>query len=309
MRRNGGALLKTAVIPLVLALFPIACSRQPRNTAGGEPKVLAVESFLADVAGRVAGSFLSVETLLPIGADPHGYEPSPRDAAKVSDAALIIANGAGFEGFLDTLIRNASTGGKTGKPGIIEASRGLTGRSAGEGELDPHFFLDPLLMIRYVENIRDAFCALDGPNAGGFRTNAAAYIEELRALDRWIAGQVSRIPEKQRLLVTNHESLGYFADRYGFTILGTILPGVSSGASASARQIALLTERLKEHGVGAIFLETGTAGQLAEQLALEAGIKTVTELYTHSLSAPGGPASTYIDMMRYNTNSIVEGLR
>jgi ABC-type Zn uptake system ZnuABC Zn-binding protein ZnuA len=311
----------------ILAVIPCACSRAPKPSAQKlKPRVLAIETFLADVAGRVAGDELAVGALLPVGADPHEYEPTPMDIAKVSDAALVIANGAGFEGFLGTLVRNVSTGGKSGGPKILEASGGLTSRSAREGEAaeavagqgapvsraprepDPHFFLDPLSMIRYVENIRDAFCALDAAGAARFQANAAAYGEELRALDRWISAQVDRIPARDRMLVTNHESLGYFADRYGFTILGTILPSVSSDASPGSRQIVLLTERLKGSGVKAIFLETGAAAVLAEQVAREAGIRTVTALYTHSLSGPAGPAPTYIDMMKFDVKAIVEGL-
>jgi ABC-type Zn uptake system ZnuABC Zn-binding protein ZnuA len=309
-----------AAMLFVLSLAAIGCSRKGQQEQGkaGLPRVVAVETFLADVAGRAAAGHLSVEALLPVGADPHSYEPAPMDVAKIAGARLVIANGAGLEGFLGTLIRNASADGKADGPSVLEASHGLAGRSAGAGEvvtahdtgtMDPHFFLDPVLMITYVENIRDAFRAIDGKNAEDYRAAADAYIKELRALDRWIAGRVEGLPQKERLLVTNHESLGYFADRYGFTILGSILPGTSSDASTSARQLAALTERLKRSGVKAIFLETGTSSKLAEQVASEAGIKTVTELYTHSLSDPGGPAATYIDMMRYNTDAIVEGLK
>ncbi len=312
MKPGRASAVKILTAALVLPLFAFACSRPARKPAlEGRPKVLAIENFLADAAGRVAGNKLSVEALLPVGADPHEYEPSPLDVARVSEASLVIANGAGFEGFLATLVRNASPAGKAGGPVILEAAAGLESRAVGAGEpaaIDPHFFLDPILMIRYVENIRDAFSALDAGNTKYFQDNAALYIAELRELDRFIALEVSRIPPRERLLVTNHESLGYFADRYGFTILGTILPGVSSGASASARQIAELTERITRSGVKAIFLETGASARLAEQVASEAGIKTVTELYTHSLSAPDGPAATYIDMMRFNVKAIVEGL-
>jgi ABC-type Zn uptake system ZnuABC Zn-binding protein ZnuA len=312
MKAKGIPALKIPAAALILLLLAGACSRQPRKAvADGRPKVLAIENFLADAAAHVAGDRFSVEALLPVGADPHEYEPSPLDVAKVSESSLVIANGAGFEGFLATLVRNASPAGKAGGPVILEASTGLESRAAGAGEpaeFDPHFFMDPIFMIRYVENIRDAFIALDAGNTQSFKDNAASYIAELRELDRWIAAEVSRIPQKKRLLVTNHESLGYFADRYGFTILGTILPGVSSSASASARQIAQLTERITRSGVKAIFLETGASARLAEQVASEAGIKTVTELYTHSLSAPDGPAPTYVDMMHFNVNAIVEGL-
>jgi len=160
-----------------------------------------------------------------------------------------------------------------------------------------------------VENIRDGLSQVDPIGAMAYAANAEAYIAQLRELDAWIAGQVKQVPENRRLLVTNHESLGYFADRYGLRIIGTIVPSVSTGASPSAQQLARLVDRIKETGVSAIFLETGTNPQLAQQVAKETGIKVVTGLYTHSTTEPGGPAPTYIEMMKYNTRAIVDALK
>jgi len=128
-------------------------------------------------------------------------------------------------------------------------------------------------------------------------------------LDRWVTGAVKKIPEAKRLLVTNHESFGYYADRYGFTIVGTIIPGSSSTSSPSAKELSDLIEKIKATGAKAIFLETGSDPKIADQLARETNIKIVTELYTHSITEPDGPAPTYIDMIKYNTNKIVESLK
>ncbi|MGQ9787231.1 MAG: metal ABC transporter substrate-binding protein, partial [Anaerolineae bacterium] len=176
-------------------------------------------------------------------------------------------------------------------------------------EGDPHFWLDPNNVIHYVENIRDGLSQVDPAGAALYAQNAAAYIEQLRALDRWIVEQVAQVPLEHRLLVTNHESFGYFADRYGFRIVGTILPGVSTGVSPSAQQLAQLIDLIRETGVPAIFLETGSNPQLAEQIARETGVQVVSGLYTHSPSPADGPAPTYLDMMRYNVRAIVEALR
>jgi len=127
----------------------------------------------------------------------------------------------------------------------------------------------------------------------------------LAELDRWIVAQVAAIPADRRLLVTNHESFGYFADRYGFRVVGSIIPSVSTGASPSARQLAELVDAVRAAGVRAVFLETGSNPQLAQQLAREVGIRVVTELYTHS----PGPAEGYIGMMEYNTRAIVGALQ
>jgi manganese/iron transport system substrate-binding protein len=176
-------------------------------------------------------------------------------------------------------------------------------------EGDPHFWLDPTNVVTYVANIRDGLISVDPAGAEVYRANAERYIAQLNELDRFIADQVAAIPEANRKLVTNHESFGYFADRYGFRIIGTIVPGVSTGASPSAQQLARLTGRVRDAGVKVIFLETGANPQLAEQLARETGLTIVSDLYTHSLSEADGPAPTYIDMMRYNVKRIVEALK
>jgi ABC-type Zn uptake system ZnuABC Zn-binding protein ZnuA len=284
----------------------------PASTLSTQPlRVLAVETFVADIAQNVAGDRLQVQALLPLGVDPHSYEPTPGDVADVAEATVVIVNGAGLEGFIDQVIGNAG-----GEKQVLVASEGLAARTPqagevadGEHETDPHFWLDPNNAIRYVENIRDGLIQVDPEGKDIYTRNAAAYIVQLQELDRWIVEQVAQIPAERRLLVTNHESFGYFADRYGFRIVGAIVPSVSTGAAPSAQQLAMLVDRIKATGAPAVFLETGANPQLADQLAQETGVRVVTGLYTHSISAPDGPAPTYLEMLRYNTQAIVEALK
>jgi ABC-type Zn uptake system ZnuABC Zn-binding protein ZnuA len=283
---------------------------QPASTAA--PTVLAVETFLADIAQNVAGDRLKVDALIPIGVDPHAFEPTPQDVARIAGSQVLVANGAGFEGWLAKMLANAG-----GKRLVVEAAAGLPSRQPREGEIvdpdhaetDPHFWLDPVSVIKYTENIRDGLSQADPAGKELYTKNAEAYIGKLRELDAWISGQVQQVPEARRLLVTNHESFGYFADRYGFRVVGTVIPSVSTGASPSAQQLTSLVDRLKATNAPAIFLETGANPQLANQLAQEIGIKIVTDLYTHSVTESGGNAPTYIDMMRYNVQKIVDALK
>jgi ABC-type Zn uptake system ZnuABC Zn-binding protein ZnuA len=274
------------------------------NQAAARPglNVLAIETFLADIAQNVAGDRLLLSALLPTGVDPHGFEPTPGDLTRVAASHVLIVNGAGFEEFLGKLLQNAG-----GERLVIEASAGLTSHTARAG--DPHFWLDPNNVVRYVENIRDGLSQADPDGAATYAANAEVYIAQLKELDRWIAGQVRQVPAERRQLVTNHESFGYFADRYGFKIIGTIVPSVSTSASPSAQQLARLIDQIKATGAQAIFLETGTNPQLAQQVARETGIQVVTGLYSHSTTEAGGPAPTYIDMMKYNTRVIVDALK
>ena len=160
-----------------------------------------------------------------------------------------------------------------------------------------------------MENIRDALQKIDPVAAVYYGANADKYIQQLIALDQAIRAQISTIPENRRLIVTNHESFGYFADRYGFKVIGTIIPSVSTGAAPSAQQLAQLIDQIKATGASAIFLETGTNPQLAQQIASETGINVVTDLYSHSISDPRGPAPTYIDMIQANVLAIVKALK
>jgi ABC-type Zn uptake system ZnuABC Zn-binding protein ZnuA len=305
---------KLALVILIVAMLAACQPAGQVAQSGGVKtplKVIAAETFLADIAQNVAGDRVKIDALMPIGVDPHSFEPTPAEVAKVADSNVIIINGAGVEGFLEELLKNAG-----GQHQTIEASAGLPSRQLHAGEIadpdhvgDPHFWLDPNHVIKYVENIRDGLSKADPAGAATYQANADAYIAKLKELDRWIADRVKEMPEADRLLVTNHESFGYFADRYGFRIIGTVMPSVSTGSSPSAQQLAQLIDRIKATGAKAIFLETGTNPQLAEQVAKETGSQVVTNLYSHSITEANGPAPTYIDMMKFNTNAIVGALK
>lgn len=471
-----------------------APSSDPAAGTDSYIKVLASTSFLADIAQNVAGDRLKVEPLLPIGSDPHTYQPTPSDAAKIADSNVLILNGLEYEHFIESLIENAggerlsivateglephemrhddddehghedgedhgdgadheSLSGEaceqlSGKvievdaganaasatvlPGGDDAAHGhrhdrdvfnvrlhrqsdgsyggylffdadagedyaftspagniivnslggvalvseesfeldcagmtngivyplFAGRylvelsgfagetvafsagsvhadhedgndhsdeeehedeadHAGEAESgeghdheagDPHMWLDPNLVIVYVDNIRAGLITADPEGAETYNANADAYITELMALDTWIVQQVATIPAERRLLVTNHEAMGYFAERYGFEVVDTILVSFSSGASASAQEITATIEAIKDSGAPAIFLGEVENDALANQIAAETGAKVVSSLYLETLT-DGAPAATYIDMMKYNVSLIVEALR
>ena len=261
-------------------------------------RVLVVESFLADIAQNIAGDRFEVELLIPTGADPHTFQPTPQDVAKIANSQVLIINGAGLEEWLQEVLDNAG-----GERLVIEAARGLSENSSRPS--DPHFWLDPNYVNHYAEEIRDGYTQIDPAGEAIYAQNTADYIDQLQELDSWIADQVEQISPEKRMLVTNHESFGYFADRYGFTIIGTIVPSVSTGSSPSAQQMVELIEAIKAANTPAIFLESGTNPELAEQVARETGVKVIKDLLTHSILPPGG----YIEMMKYNTLAIVEGLK
>jgi len=312
--------LRYVFLPLfVFALAACQPTADVQKPLQNSLQVVVVESFLADIVHNIAGERLEVETLMPSGLDPHSFEPTPKDVAKISDSDILFINGAGLEEWLEDIIENLPE-----DQLIITASAGLESRiEAEEGheegevveevdehdhEYDPHFWLNPLLVVKYVENIRDGLIRIDPEGSALYTANAENYIQQLIELDQYIEEKITQIPVDRRLIVTNHESFGYFADRYGFTIVGTILKSVSSGASPSALQMAELVDQMRSSGASAIFMETGSNPELAEQLSNETGIKVVYDLYTHSISEEGGNAPNYIALMKYNVEQIINAL-
>jgi ABC-type Zn uptake system ZnuABC Zn-binding protein ZnuA len=328
---------------VLLAVIGAAAGCGDDEAAGDEGlRVVTSAGFLADLAANVAGDRAVVTSLIPPDTSPHGFQPTPSDLRAVAGADLVVLNGAGLEAGLADALREVA-----GDTPVVESAAGLPPRTPQpgepahqhehegegehegehehedeggsehegegdhehEGEVDPHFWLDPKLAVRYVENIRDALTRADPAGAEAYETNASAYIEELRALDRWIAGQIATIPPADRLLVMNHVSHGYFADRYGLRIVGAVIPSVSSGDAPSARDLAELTATIRAAGVKAIFVDSGENPKLSRQIARETGVLVVDDLRTHALSEEGGGAETYVDMLRHDTTRIVEALR
>jgi ABC-type Zn uptake system ZnuABC Zn-binding protein ZnuA len=306
---------------IALLSFICICTGCRASTGGNSAstKVIAVENYLADIAQNIAGERITIRFLMPYGIDPHEYEPTPKDVATVVESEMLIINGGGLEGWLADFLKNIQ-----GQRLVVTACDGLPNRVAtpfssggnptgtalapSASPIDPHFWLDPVLVKTYVQNILHGLIQIDPSGKDTYTQNAEAYLAQLDDLDGWIRAQVSRIPQNKRLLVTNHESLGYFADRYGFQIVGSILQSVSPEAEPSAAQISDLIKLIRSSGVKAIFLEAGTNPQLANQIASETGVRVVTDLYTHSLTPPEGAAPTYIEMMRYDTSIIADAL-
>ena len=191
------------------------------------PTVLATETFLADMAQNVAGDRLVVDALIPPGLDPHEFQPAPQDAIKIERAQVLIINGLGYESWMTKTAAELAE-----QKVVIVATAGLTPRSDPTGEHpdgDPHMWMSPRNAIHYVENIRDGLSKADPAGAALYSANADAYIARLRDLDARMQAQIDQIPPKSRLLVTNHDALGYFARDYGFTVVGAVIPSLSPG--------------------------------------------------------------------------------
>ena len=277
--------------------------------------VVATTTIVGDVVRQVGGDAIALTVLLPVGTDPHTFDPSPQDMAKVADAGVVFANGAGLEAFLDRLLENAG-----GDADVVHVSEGITfietahhednaptDEHAHEG-VDPHTWTDPNNVLQWVDNIEAALVRLDPAHAADYKANAEAYRTQLRDLDAWVREQVSAIPAENRKLVTDHETFAYFAQRYGFEQVGAIVPGYSTAAQPSAQDLADLEDHIKTYGVKAVFVGSTVNPALAQRVADDTGVKIIS-LYTGSLTEPGGEADSYLDYVKYNVEAIVEGLK
>lgn len=308
-RRLGMAVI--ALLALGALLAASGCGAPPADSLSrsgtGKLQVVATTTIIGDLVRNVVGDRAEVTVLLPPDADPHTFEPRPGDLTAVSRAQVLFKNGAGLEAFLEPLLRNAGSA-----PLIVECAEGLKLRTMeedGQQIADPHLWFDVRNAIHYVERIRDGLIQADPAGRDVYTANADHTIAQLNELDAWIVEQVNQVPPEQRKLVTSHDTLGYFADRYGFEVIGALFPTSGVEAQPSAQEIASLMEAIKAAGVKAIFTESTVDPKFAEQIARDAGVKVVTKLYTDALGGPGSGAETYMDMMRHNVQAIVEALK
>jgi manganese/iron transport system substrate-binding protein len=287
-----------------------ACVRRQQTAEPGPLKVVATTSLVGDVVSQVGGDKINLNVLLPLGADPHSFSPTPRDASRIADADIVFSNGVGLEDFLKPLMDSVGNPSK-----VVEVSQGIDYLTlVEEGSLsskpvdDPHTWMDPNNVIIWTQNIAKTLSTMDPANADYYLKNSQEYQAQLTELDGWIRSQVSLVPLADRLLVTEHLVFGYFSARYGFTQVGAIIPGFSSLAEPSAQDIAQIEDAIIKMGVKAIFIGIGVNPSLSQQIAADTGTQIVP-VYMESLSSKSGPASTYLDFMRYDVNAIVNALR
>ena len=265
-------------------------------------QVVTTTTVFADIVRNVGGSRTNVRSIVPPGVGPEDYEPKPADAKALADAQLIVSNGVGLDDFLDRLL--SSTGSGSAKRLVL--GEGLPTIDV-DGVPNPHFWLDPTIVkTGYLPKIVEALSEASPRDHATFAANAAAYAKQLDQLDAELKAQVQTIPPENRKLVTFHDAFPYFASHFGFELVGVVLPNV--GQEPTASDLAALVEKVKAANVRAVFSEAQFNPKLAQTLADEAGIsRVVTTLYNDTLGP--APADTYLGMMRWNMQQIVDALR
>lgn len=307
----------SGLISATILLFGCTPTESDAERSGDTLHIVATTSIVADVVAQVAGEQAGITTLLPPNSDPHSYQPTAQDITTISKADVIFANGAGLEVFLEPILTNADSDKKTiylseNIKLLTEVEHNDSGeaddREYDQNSWDPHVWMNPNNVIAWVKIIQPILGELDPPNAAIYQRNAQNYISELNELDGWISAQVDKIPVKERILVMDHLVLGYFAEEYGFQQAGAVIPGFSTIAEPSAQQLAEIIDTIDKLGVSVIFVSNTAPQRITEPVSDDTGSELVY-LYTGSLTERGGPASNYIDYMRYNVKTIVEALQ
>ena len=274
---------------------------------GERLRAVATTGIVADVVAHVGGDALELQALMGPGQDPHSYSPTPQDIAAVENAQVVFINGFRLE---EGLAATVETVAARGQP-VVSVSAGIKPRVAEDTSEhpagDPHVWTDPSLVNIWVQNIAATLSALDPARASSYRANAAAYARQLDELDGYIRGQVAKVPADRRKLVTDHDQLSYLAARYRFEVVGAVIPGITTAAEPSAKDLAALTDKIRAQHVTAVFVGTDVNPKMAELVAKETGARLVP-LYSGSLGPAGSGADTYLGMMRANIDRIVQGL-
>jgi zinc/manganese transport system substrate-binding protein len=277
--------------------------------------VVASFSILGDLVARVGGDRVAVATLVGPGGDAHVFQPRPADAKTLAAARVVFVNGLGFEGWIDRLVKSSGT-----RATVVVAAAGVTPIAGEEeeheaehgkgghdhGRFDPHAWQSIANVKLYVATIRDGLAAADPAGREAYAANAAAFLAELDGLDAEVRAAIAQVPAAKRRVITSHDAFGYFAAAYGIAFLAP--QGLSTDAEPSAKGVARLIAQIRREKITAVFVETMSDPRMVKRIAEETGVRLGGELFSDSLSPKGGPASTYVDMVRHNVKLLTAAM-
>jgi zinc/manganese transport system substrate-binding protein len=276
--------------------------------AADKIKVATSFSILGDMVKQVGGDRAEVTSFVGPNGDAHVYEPTPGDAKTLADAAILVVNGLGFEGWMSRLEKSSGFKGT-----VVTATKGVKTRQMEEEEhgtthkiIDPHAWQSLANGKVYVQNIRDALIAADPASKDAYEANARKFLADIDDVEKLVKASIAKLPPAHRKIITTHDAFGYFGATYGMEFIAP--EGVSTDSEASARDVAKIIRQIKAEKVPAVFLENVTDHRLLDQIARETGAKLGGTLYSDALSDAKGPAATYLDMFRHNIRTLAAAL-
>ena len=300
------SLLHTFVRHLAMLAFCATAAGFTPAFAADKLPVMASFSILGDLVQVVGGDRVAVTTLVGPDEDAHVFEPKPADAKNLLQTKLLVTNGLGFETWAQKLVKSAGYKGQT-----VTASQGIKSRTMldekGKSETDPHAWQDPRNIVVYVRNIAAALSKLDPAGASTFQANSEAYVKELEALDTESKTAFATVPADKRKVITSHDAFGYFGAHYGIRFLAP--QGMSTDSEPSAKEVAKLIKQIQKEKIKAVFVENMSNPKLLAQLSKDAGVTVGPALYVDALSKAGGPADSFLKLMRHNAAQLAAGMK
>jgi ABC-type Zn uptake system ZnuABC Zn-binding protein ZnuA len=291
-----------------LALLVAGCGAGAKGSGSSGVDVVATTTQIGDWTRQLGGNAVDVHQILQPNTDPHDYEPRPADVEATAGAKLVFENGDELDHWMDKVVSEAG-----GKPKVVVLGEDVPVKRPGEtsgpeaSRYDAHWWHDPRNAIAAVKQIRDTLVGIDAAHADTYRSNAGRYLAELRAFDHGIGACMMRVPAAQRKLVTDHDAFGYFAGRYGITVVGAVIPSQTTQAQPSARDTARLIALIKHEHVRAVFPESSINPRLAQAIARETGASAHYTLYGDTLGPKGSSGATYLSMEAANAKAMVTG--
>lgn len=292
--------MRATLLLLALASGVLA---KAQDAPDRRPLVVATASIFADMAAVIGGDVVRVESIVPLGGDPHTYEPTPEAAALVTRAGLILRNGLTFEGWLNELIRYSGTAAPTT---LITKGIAPLESLAYAGAEDPHAWMDARNGLVYADNVYRALATAFPEYADQFAFNHGIYRQQVQELDAWIRDTVVVIPPEHRVLVTSHDAFQYYGRAYGLQLEAIL--GTSTDADAKTDDVARVISMIRERSLPAIFVESTVNPRLIRQIAEDTDARVGGSLFADSLGDEGSDAPSYLDMLRHNTRVIVRAL-
>lgn len=304
-----------SILCCLAALTITGCGDDGDAAAGPAegPLVVATTTQAADLARNAAGDRAEVQGLIPPNADPHDYEARPSDIEALAEADVIVRSGGDLDGWLAEAIEASGTEAKVVT--LIDHVKTRTGEAHHEDgpaeeeaeAIDPHWWHDPRNAVLAVSAIRDALVAADGGGSEAYRAAAERYTAQIEELDTAVAACLEAIPAAERKLVTTHDALGYYAERYGIEVIGAVIPSLSTQAQASAGATAELVETIREENVRVVFAESSVDAKIEQAIARESGARVGEPLYSDTLGTKGSAGETYLGSLAANTRALVAG--
>lgn len=302
------------IMAAILLLAACGKSESSGSTVQGDNKVKVVTTYsiIYDIVKNVGGDRVEIHSLAPIGSNPHEYDPLPEDVQKTADADVVFYNGLNLEAGNSWFEKLMETTGKSGDDApVYRLSEGVEAKylttEGNKGQEDPHAWLDVRNGIKYAENARDALIKIDPEHKDVYEKNAAAYIKQLEDLHQTALDRFSEIPKEKRILITSEGAFKYFSSAYGFEA-GYIWE-INAENQGTPQQVKAIVDFIREKDVQVLFVETSIDPRSMEMVSRETGVPIAGKVFTDSLGKPGEDGDTYIKMMEWNINTILDALK